>query len=287
MNATTLTITAGAMPKALQEAIKAQLPAINQLLPEDISIDQFRAATWLALQEQPKVLSECSVDSTKQAIVRAATYGLMPARDCHFLPFKKRTTFVPNYQGLQRALDRTGKVRKSFAQAVYMQDHFVVDILADVYEHRPNVDNPGTLRCFYGCVIMKDGTKHVQVMTIAQVDAIKARSPSHESGPWVTDYVAMGRKTALKQTMKYVNLTPQITALLTEEAEREASDVPTARVQQHIADMFGDESNPTAYNPQAGEVVDEVDEAWQVDATEQADLGLNDPQVPDKVREKV
>lgn len=271
------------LPVALQDAIREQLPAINTLLPPDISMNQFRAATWLALQEEPKVLSECSVDSTKQAIVRAATYGLLPARDCHFLPFKKRTTFVPNYQGLQRALDRTGKVKKSFAHAVYENDIFDVDQLADIYSHKPNIDNPGKLRCFYGCVIMKDGTKHVQVMTLADVDRIKAKSPAHESGPWVTDYVAMGRKTALKQTMKYVNLSPQIASMLAEEEERERSDIPAERVQQHITDMFGDEVNPTAHvevDPETGEIIPH-------DVGVQEEIPLGDSQVPEAVRRKV
>ena len=239
------------MPPALQERIGQTLTTVKTLLPPDIALDQFRAGAWLEYTERPALITDCTVESNIRCLVRSATHGLLPGRDVHFLPFKskrqggkKEATWVPNYQGIQRALDRTGKVRKSFAHAVYKNDHFDIDLLSETFSHRPNVDDPGALRCFYGAIFLKgESVPVVQVMTIAEVDAIKARSPAHESGPWMTDYIAMGRKTALKQVAKYVNLSPEVATLLDEEEHREARDVPDLRVIQHGQDMFGDQGS--------------------------------------------
>ena len=257
--ATQAVATTHAMPPALKEQVGQALGNIKTLLPPDIDHEQFRAAIWLEYTGRPALMTDCTEHSNIQCIVKSATYGLLPGRDVHFLPFKskrqggkKEATWVPNYQGIQRALDRTGKVRKSFAHPVYTNDHFEIDILMETFSHRPNIDDPGKLRCFYGAIfLVGEAIPVVQVMTLDQVNAIRARSPAHDSGPWATDYVAMGRKTALKQVAKYVNLTPQVHEMLADDEERERQDIPTPRLVQHIGDMFGDDaqSDPMRGDP--------------------------------------
>lgn len=237
---------------ALQEMSKV-LPTLRHLLPEDLPIEKFRAAIWLEFKERP-ALYECIPDTVMTCAIKAATHGLMPSRDCHFLPFKdkrrggkKVATLVPNYQGIQRALDRTGKIKKSFAHPVYSRDHYEIDYLADIFSHRPARGDRGSVICYYGCVMMKDGTVHVQEMSIEEIDAIKKRSPAHETGPWLTDYVAMARKTVLKQVAKYCNLTEQMNKLIVEDEDRERDDIPNERIAQHSADLFGDDDQGVAF----------------------------------------
>src|SRR5262245_14106886 len=85
------------------EMLRGLMPSLPHLLPPDISIEQFRAALWLELTGRPS-LQHCSPQSLRECAVKAATYGLLPGRDCHFLPFNtrgkgegKHATFVPNY----------------------------------------------------------------------------------------------------------------------------------------------------------------------------------------------
>jgi recombination protein RecT len=198
------------------------------------------------------------MESLREGIIKAAMHGLLPGRDCHLLAFRTRkggqrlATYVPNYFGLILALERTGKVAKAFAHPVYQGDDFEVDYLADVYRHVPAVTRgkkPGSLRFFYGCIRMKDGTTHIEIMDEAQIDAVKRRSPAHEHGPWIDDYLMMARKTVLKRVMKYVRLTPEVRAMLNDDTTREHDDIPATRHQQNIIDVFGEGADPTAPQP--------------------------------------
>lgn len=230
--------------------MRGLMPHVPALLPPDISTEQFRAALYLELSGRPD-LAECTQESLRDSVIKAATYGLLPGRDCHLLPFRNRrkgnkrdATFVPNYFGLILALERTGKVAKAFAHPVYTGDEFVIDYLADVYKHIPAValgKVPGMLRFFYGCVRMKDGTTHIEVLDEAQIEAVRRRAPAHDQGPWVDDYLMMARKTALKRVMKYVRLTPEQMQMLEDDTVREREDIPPERHQQNIIDLFGDE----------------------------------------------
>jgi recombination protein RecT len=245
------------LPAALTQTMAGLMPQIPALLPPDIPVEQFRAALYLELSGRPG-LAECTRDSLRDCVIKAATYGLLPGRDCHVLPFKNRkgnnklATYVPNYFGLILALERTGKVAKAFAHPVYSGDEFVIDYLADVYKHVPAVTlnkPPGPLRFFYGCVRLKDGTTHIEVMDEAQIDAVRRRAPAHDSGPWVDDYLMMARKTALKRVVKYVRLTPEQQGMLADDDDREREDIPDARHRQNIVDLFGKEpeDDPAAH----------------------------------------
>lgn len=240
---------AALLPAPVVALMQSLVPDCNALLPGDITPEQFRAALWLELTGRPS-LHDCSGQSLRECVVKAATYGLLPGRDCHLLPFRQGksggrvATFVPNYFGLILALERTGKVAKAFAHPVYTGDEFVIDYLADVYKHIPAVTlnkPPGPLRFFYGCVRLKDGTTHIEVMDEAQVDAVRRRAPAHDAGPWVDDYLMMARKTALKRVAKYVRLTPEQYSMLTDDDERERQDIPLDRHRKNIVDLFGKE----------------------------------------------
>ncbi len=51
---------------------------------------------------------------------------------------------------------------------------------------------------------LKDGGTQFEVMSRAEVDAIRARSKAGRSGPWVTDYQAMAQKTVIRRLFKYL-----------------------------------------------------------------------------------
>ena len=101
------------LPAPVITLVQSLVPDCNTLLPADISSEQFRAALWLELTGRP-ALHTCYTASLRECVIKAATYGMLPGRDCHFLPFseknhkEKKATFVPNYSGVLRALYRTG-----------------------------------------------------------------------------------------------------------------------------------------------------------------------------------
>jgi phage RecT family recombinase len=240
------------------------MPHVPALLPPDITPEQFRAALYLELAGRP-ALAECTQESLRDAVIKAATYGLLPGRDCHLLPFsnrrkggKKEATFVPNYFGVLLALERSGKVRRAFAHPVHEGDEWRFDMFADRPVHRPAVTlgkQPGAVLFYYGAVMFTDGTCAFEVLSLDDIEAVMKRAPAHESGPWVTDRVMMSRKTALKRVAKYVKLTQGQRDMLADEDQRERDDIAPERHRQNVVDLFGESVNPTAHErpqPPAG-----------------------------------
>lgn len=244
MATTALSPAASRLPAPLLQELRGIMNTVPALLPPDIPFEQFRAGLWLELQQHPR-MDECTPASLVAAVVKAANAGLVPGRDCHLLPFRNKgryeVTHVPNYGGVVLSLERTGKIRKAFAHAVYSHDHFEVDYLEDRFSHKPHqTSQRGELKCFYGCVLLKDGTRHFELMSLAQIDDIRRRAPGHDTGPWATDYEQMARKTALKRVAKYVRLSPQQRQMLDDDDTREATDPTPERFRENVSDLYGD-----------------------------------------------
>lgn len=247
------------IPATMAASLRTLVPSLSSLLPADMPLPQFRAALWLELTGRPDLV-ECTPESIRDCVVKAATYGLLPGRDVHFLPFrnkrkggKKDATYVPNYLGIILALERSGKVRRAFAHPVYEGDEWGFDYFADRPIHKPALSlgkAQGKILFYYGAVLLKDGTCHFEVLTLQDIEAARKRAPAHEDGPWVTDPVMMARKTALKRVAKYIKLTPVFADMLAEDEAREREDIPAARHQQNIIDLFGEGTHPAHTPPQ-------------------------------------
>jgi recombination protein RecT len=237
------------LPPLMVETMQSLMPTIPALLPPDISTEQFRAALFLELRRDDG-LKDCTQESLRDCVIKAATYGLLPGRDCHFVPFsnrrsgrQKEATYVPNYFGIILALERSGKMRRAFAHPVHEGDEWGFDMFADRPVHRPAATlgkKPGKELFYYGAIMFKDGTCAFEVLSLDDLQAIQKKAPAHDSGPWATDRVMMCRKSAIKRVAKYVKLTPQQRGLLEDDEARERDDIPEARHQQNLIDLFGD-----------------------------------------------
>jgi len=260
MSETAVSRKAALLPAPVVSTMRDLMPDVYKLLPPDITSEQFRAACWLELTGN-KDVPECVVESIRDVIIYAANYGLMPGRDCHFISYKQKKyrgqkglQCIPNYFGILRTLDRTGKVRRAFAHAVHEGDEWSFDMFQDRPVHRPAVTlgkAPGQELFYYGAVMFKSGDCAFEVVSLEDLEAIRRRAPGHDSGPWVTDTVMMKRKSAIKRVAKYVQLTPDVRQFLEADDEREKEDIPQARHQQNVIDLFGEGSDPTAHIPAA------------------------------------
>jgi recombination protein RecT len=225
------------------------LPKVEDLLPPDIRFDQFRAAIYLELSGRPQ-LAQCVPESLRDSVLYAANYGLLPGRDCHFLPFRQQrygnklgAICVANYFGIILTMERSGKIRRAFAHPVYEYDEWDFNLFTDRPTHRPAITlgkKPGKELFYYGAVMFKDGTCAFEVLTLDELKAIRNSAPAHDSGPWATHTVMMNRKSAIKRVAKFVRLTPQLRQLIQEDDLRELEDIPPERQRKNLTDMFGD-----------------------------------------------
>jgi recombination protein RecT len=174
--------------------------------------DRILRIAMTALRQTPK-LGACTPASFIGALFQSAQLGLEPSNGLGYawlIPYGRDVTFVLGYRGLLELARRSGEISELYAYPVYAADHFNFTLgLHRNIDHQPAVDAEPTdkdLVAVYAVAKFKDGGEDFEVMTRGQVDAIRKRSKAGGSGPWVTDYAEMARKTVLKRLCKRLPL---------------------------------------------------------------------------------
>lgn len=202
----------------VQAQIKLALP--RHMTPERLA----RIATT-ELRRIPK-LQQANPMSFLGAVIQCAQLGLEPGGalgHAYILPFDKRekvgnqwrtvgteAQVIIGYRGMIDLARRSGQIQSIDARAVYEGDKFHCELGLDPkIEHVPDWQNPNrakaeALQFVYAVAKLKDGGVQFDVMSRAEVDAIRARSKSATNGPWVTDYPAMAIKTVVRRLFKFL-----------------------------------------------------------------------------------
>lgn len=190
---------------AVQAQIKAALP--RHMTPERMA----RIATT-EMRKIPK-LAECNPMSFLGAVIQCSQLGLEPGGSLghvYLIPFGKEVQVIVGYRGMIDLARRSGQIISIDARAVYEGDQFECCLGLDArLNHTPDWNNPNRadpakLRFVYSVAKLKDGGIQFDVMSKVEVDAIRKRSKSSGSGPWVTDYAAMALKTVVRRLFKYL-----------------------------------------------------------------------------------
>jgi recombination protein RecT len=207
-----------AAPPTPQALLKDQLEknkgSIAQVLPKGFTVDRLIKVLLVAAVKNEK-LYQCSQTSIVKSIMDAAQLGFelgSPLGHAYAVPFFNKDKnchecqLIVGYKGLIKLAVGDGQlVRKIEARVVYENDEFNVEYgTRDELIHRPNFDNPGEMIAVYAVATMPHGEKQFEVMTWAQVEAIRKRSKQADSGPWRSDYDEMARKTVAKKLIKYL-----------------------------------------------------------------------------------
>jgi len=183
-------------------------PQIALALPRHLSADRMLRIAMTSIQRTPKLL-ECNEISLVGAIIQAAQLGLEPdgvLGYAYLVPYGKIVQLIPGYKGLVQLARRSGEISTIMAHEVRRGDNFRYQYGANpILDHTPS-DEPADARAithFYAVARLKDGGVQFEVLTKAQTDAHRDRySKAAKEGPWVTEYVEMGKKTALRRLCK-------------------------------------------------------------------------------------
>lgn len=225
-------------------------------------------------------LWECDPISIARAVVEAAQAGLEPTGSlggAYLVPFynsktgRKEAQLIIGYTGLVKLARRSGEVARVEARVVRALDDFDFGYgLTPYVDHKPAMGVPedaaNPMTHAYAVATFRSGEKQFDVMSAAEILAIKARSKSKDrdgnaTGPWVTDEAEMWKKTVLRRLSKLLPLTIEAQRVLDAEdtIETEQRNVtPSARVAQRpsriAARLIGGEttSAPTAATTGAG-----------------------------------
>ena len=195
------------------------LTAIAEVIPHHITPERMIKVGLMALNNTPK-LQECDRGSFLQAMMECSSLGLEPdGRRCHLIPYGKTCQLIIDYKGLIELAKRSGEVATWRAEVVREKDEFIWE--NGEITHRVDFrQDRGAAQCYYSHVKNKDGSDDYEVMTIEDVKAIQARSKAGKSGPWITDFDEMGKKTVMRRHSKRLTLSPEFGHALTVDADQ-------------------------------------------------------------------
>jgi recombination protein RecT len=190
-------------------------------LPKHLSADRFARVAITALTRTPK-LQECTPESFMRCLLDLSALGIEPdGRRAHLIPYGKECTLILDYKGIAELVMRSGTVTSIHADKVCENDEFVVN-RGKIERHVVDYKAPrGNAYAFYVIVTFKDGSEKCEVMTRDEVEGIRKRSRAGQSGPWVSDFDEMAKKTVFRRSSKWLPLSPEIQEAIRTDEERE------------------------------------------------------------------
>lgn len=215
-----------AAPVPQQQATAVQMlmaenfkPQIQAALPKHMSPDRMLRISLTELRKTPK-LNECDPMSLLGAIVQSAQLGLEPGSalgHAYLVPFYNNKTgrhevqLIPGYKGLIDLARRSGQIAAISARCVYENDKFDFSYgLNERLDHVPAKSDRGALIYVYAVAKLRDGSTQMEVMSMDEVERVRALSKSKDFGPWKDHYDEMARKTAVRRLAKYLPLSPEM-----------------------------------------------------------------------------
>lgn len=203
--------------KSLADVIKGQWSKIEAVMPKHLSSERLYQLTISAINHEPK-LGQCDVKTLLSCVMKCSALGVEPSAvdglgRAYILPYRNNkrgimeATFILGYKGMIDLARRSGEIASIASRAVYEGDLFEYEFgLDERCKHVPQAveRTPEKLTHVYMVAKFRDGGYYMDVMTRAEVEAIRKRSKAGSSGPWVTDYEAMARKTVLRRAFPYL-----------------------------------------------------------------------------------
>lgn len=206
-----ITVEAG----TLLESFRGDLQPI--LAENGQTFDRLRSTFVIAVQQNPDIL-KCTADSLRREISKCAVDGLVPdSREAVLLPYwdKDARAHLANYQpmvyGIIKRMKELGSVFNIIVEVVCENDTFTFnaadpDSLShswDVFSETPR----GATRAAY--VIFRDDQKrvmHREIMTLAELQAVRAASKAPNSPAWRNFESEMYQKAVLRRGSKYISI---------------------------------------------------------------------------------
>jgi len=200
---------------SLRQLIDRMRPEIARALPKHMDPDRI-ARIAITLVGGNQQLAACTSESFLGALMTAAQLGLEPGPlgEAYLVPYGRTVTFIPGYKGLIKLAWQSQQLKHIDAHEVYEADEFDFAYgLNPFLEHKPaRGKKRGKVTDVYAVATFLNGGSAFVVMSVDDVEEIRARSKASKNGPWVTDWNAMAKKTALRQLAKFLPMSTELRA---------------------------------------------------------------------------
>lgn len=189
----------------------AAVERVAKVAPKHLTPERIVQVASTLVYRTP-ALQKCDPNSILSAVIQAAELGLdiSPAMgEAYLIPrwnAKAGVTecqFQPGYKGLIKLARQSGQVALLQARLVREGERFEYRYTPDLeFLHEPHVTGDAPVVAVYAYAKLASGDTVIEVMTVEEVEAIRQRAQAGKSGPWVTDWNEMAKKTVLKRICK-------------------------------------------------------------------------------------
>lgn len=198
----------------LRALIERMKPELARALPKHMDPDRVARIAVTLVGGNP-ALAACTSESFLGALMTASQLGLEPGPlgEAYLVPYGKKVTFIPGYKGLIKLAWQSNMLKSIDAHVVHGNDEFDYAYGLDPFlKHKPTRGERGGITDVYACATFLNGGSAFVVMSVDDVEQIRARSKAAKNGPWVTDWDAMAQKTAVKQLSKFLPMSTELRA---------------------------------------------------------------------------
>lgn len=230
-----------AQKAAAAKAAKSKYPLINALrsdafkkelalaLPKTLTADRMARVLLTECRKNPALL-DCELPSVQSCIMQAAQLGLEPGSalgHAYLIPFNtkkngewhKECQLIIGYRGMLDLCRRSGQIQSVNAYCVHEGDDFSyqLGLHPDIHHVPAATAKPGAMTYVYAVVQLKDGGTQFEVMSRAEIEAIRNNSQGYKQAvsnaqkwksdirsPWATNFEEMARKTVIRRMFKYL-----------------------------------------------------------------------------------
>lgn len=204
--------------EATVNAVMKQVAELQQtgglVLPKDYNVNNALKSAWIYVQTietrtKQKAIDVCTKLSICNCLLEMVIRGQHPKKHCYFIPCGNSLEYWERYTGKILRAKRDTKIQDVVAQIVYEGDKFIYTVDENGYyqlvSHETAIENinPDKIKAAYAVVIYKDGSKHLEIMTIDQIrkswqqGAARGASGAHQN---FTDQ--MCKKTVIARACK-------------------------------------------------------------------------------------
>lgn len=191
----------------------AAMKEITASLPAHVNPDRWARTVLTCINKNPK-LANTSKASFLSAMMDCSELGLEPnGREAHLIPYGNTCQLIVDYKGLIKLAYQSGTVKSIHAGVVYENDSFEYSTCEHVpHGWLPEPKAPEMGKCIGAFVVIEntDGSVHKERMTHDEILSVKNRSKASKSGPWVTDFGEMAKKTVFRRASKWLQLSPHL-----------------------------------------------------------------------------
>lgn len=197
--------------------LKKSWPRISAVMPKQMNPERMFQLAVSCYNQTPD-LAYCSPQSVLSCLMKCSALGLEPSAvdglgRAYIIPRNnkrtggKEATLIVGYRGFLDLARRSGQIKDISARVVREGDEFEYEYgLTECLRHVPSTEpiEERPITHVYMVAHFTDGGHYIDVMSKAEVDEIRKRSLASNSGPWVTDYAQMARKTVIRRAFPYL-----------------------------------------------------------------------------------